>query len=425
MYQGQNLNDRTFRTFSESERDNDNSSLNRQIEDYEKKFVNYLVGMHNALRKDKVSIDEIRSLAEFLQQMKREQTDEYFEALVRPEYSKGCKIPSTIPVPSSSFTLHGQTTIAPNASGNAFMVFNPFFLNSSSTNPPTNVTSSLYLNNNVGVTGSSAAPAGTTFPISIGQAIPPVYTEYRLVSASIVVKYIGRLDIVQGVIGGAIIFDQNANSNVFATANTTLDRYGDFNQAMDSYYFQENLTLNGIRLLYFPLDTTFEQYIPVGIGNANNPKPGFAFLIYIQDGVPSVANYKVDIFCNFEALPDAAFLNYIPQSVCPPVDSKSKEEAVKKVQLEPITGSEIVRPSGKGSESSFWDKMKSGLGAILPSVGTLASLIPGVGKILGPLVTAGSQLMNSSIPNNAEKSYGNRFIPADLNTSVWSTNGNY
>ena len=53
-------------------------------------------------------------------------------------------------------------------------------------------------------------------PININQCIPDVYDQYRLVSASIVVKYIGRLDIVSGVIGGAIIFDENSVLNGIA-----------------------------------------------------------------------------------------------------------------------------------------------------------------------------------------------------------------
>ena len=56
-------------------------------------------------------------------------------------------------------------------------------------------------NNNDSLTSNSS---DSNFSIlNIGQGIPPVYDQFRLVSASlIVVKYIGRMNITSGVIGG-------------------------------------------------------------------------------------------------------------------------------------------------------------------------------------------------------------------------------
>jgi hypothetical protein len=193
---------------------------------------------------------------------------------------------------------------------------------------------------------------------------------------------------VKGVIGGAIVFDSNAVPTTIGSANNALDKYGDFSLAMDSYYHQENLSLNGIRELFFPLDNTFEQYQAPGTS-----KNGFSFLIYIQDGVPSVANYKVDIFVNYEALPDSTFLNYIPQSSCPPTETARKEEAIRAVQTNPIMSGEIPLKASSGKQNGIWDKIKGAVGSYLPNIATIAStLIPG-GKFLSPLIQTGANML--------------------------------
>ena len=141
----------------------------------------------------------------------------------------------------------------------------------------------LMVNNSNTLTGTQAD--NNWIPVNINQAIPPVYDQYRLVSASIVVKYIGRLDIISGVIGGAIIFDENPTLNgsvwcktgdgttALNALNTStsitnltspgLSKYGNFDLAMDSFYHQENLCLEGIRQLYFPIDNSYEEYTKI------------------------------------------------------------------------------------------------------------------------------------------------------------------
>lgn len=381
--------DDRFKQLSESEAP---TLLNNDgmISNYDKKFLSYLVNMHNSLRGDRIDVDRINSLNEMLQHMKGEQSEEYLETLLHPETVKGTKIPSTIPVPSSSFQLHNSITVAPNALGHFAIVFNPFFLSGAGTN------SSLWLNNNVGLTGSASSNFFTA--VNVGETIPPVYNQYRLVSASIVIKYVGRLDIVQGVLGGAIIFDQNVNTGDYTVPaiNANLAKYGDFNLAMDSYYTQENLTLNGLRELYFPLDVTFEEYTDIGTS-----KNGFAYVAYCYSGVPSTPSYKVDVYMNFECLADATFLNYIPASPCM-IGTDRKSEAIQIVQQNPITDESESRI--RRNASSFWDKLKNNLGSILPSVASIASAFFPSLKSVMPVIQAGSQMLQT--PNQYEMAPG-------------------
>lgn len=363
----------------------DNMSV---ISNYDKKFVQYLVGMHNALRKDKIQIDEVASLYEMLSHMKEEQEEDYLNTLLHPEAYKYSKIPSTIPVPSSSFHFHESLIISPNASGNFSFLFNPFYLANAGT------TTSFWLNNNAGLTGS--ASSSFFLATNVGQTIPAVYNEYRVVSASVIVKYIGRLDIVQGVIGGAIVFDQNVNTGDYSvpTNNASLGKYGDFNLAMDAYYTQENLTLNGIRELYFPLDTTFEQYQPL-----NTSKNGFGMLVYCFGGVPTTASYKIDISVNYEALADATFLNYIPVCSCTSGTEK-KADAVQIIQQQPITPEAEGKVRKTPSSGSFWSNLKDSVGSILPSVATLAGTFFPQMKAFAPLIGMAGASLLSNQPTN-------------------------
>ncbi len=366
--------DYRFRSLAEPEDDSEGQGgmngralpLSAMVNKYDKKLLEFMVNMHNVLKGDKISIDSFANIVEAIQSMKGEQEWDYLNALVHPERAKGAKIPSSIPVPSSSFQLHNSVQISTNSSGNACILFNPYYLASAGAG------STLYLNNSPGLTGSSANNGFV--PINIGQVIPPVYNEFRVVSASIVVKYVGRFDIVQGVIGGAIVFDQNiteGDSNA-SQPNQTLAKYGDFNLAMDAFYTQENMTLNGIRELYFPLDSTFEQYIVTG-----NAKTGFGSMIYILGGVPSSSSYKVDIYVNYECLPDSAFLNYIPTSLCTSTSSVSmdrKQDAVKAVQQHAITD-EGAAKTPMNDKASFWENVKKTVGDFVPGVNDLIGLL--------------------------------------------------
>ena len=48
-----------------------------------------------------------------------------------------------------------------------------------------------------------------------------------------------------------------------------------------------------------------------------NTKKGFQKMVYVLGAPPNSACFKVDIYCNFETLPNAEFLNYMPISLSP------------------------------------------------------------------------------------------------------------
>ena len=368
--------DRRFASLGGDRGDADADATNKIVKAYDKRLFDYLVKMHQSLRSDVIDVDQLANTVDALEHLKKEQDQDYYSALLYPETSKGAKIPSTMPVPSSSFQMHQSTFITTNAAGHASLVFNPFFMDT------TGNSSTIFVNNSSTLTGN--ASNNNYNAISLGQTIPAVYNEYRVVSASVVVKYVGRLDIVQGVIGGAIMFDNNVGATTIGSLNGNLAKYGDFNLAMDAYYTQENLALNGLRCLYFPLDPTFEQYYPM-----NTAKTGFGINVYIYGGVPSSASYKVDIYVNYECLAEASFLHYIPVSCSP--SGEDRQVAVQNVQKRPITDENEFRGKPK---NSFWAQVKNSFGKYLPGVAQLAGLIIPQAKGLGLAVGAMNLLNN-------------------------------
>lgn len=363
--------------FSKKEEEEDVSNILAQIDDYDKKMLGYLLELHNATGKDVLNINKFENVVQALQHINAENEYDYLNSLLHPEQCKGVKIPSPIPVPSCAFQLHNTITLSTNSSGNLCFLFNPFFLYNqtligktfqanSSTEGITKYASSFIYNNNDQLNGHSPLLEGWK-SINIGQGIPNVYNQYRLVSASVVVRYIGRMDITSGVIGGAIIYDESIFPILYCQPNEgiqtdmavmpigLLQKYGNFDLAMDSFYHQETNSINGLREIYFPLDNTYEEYTKA-IGDidglstgsygsydtipylSNTGKCGFQQMVYILGAPPSSSCFKIDIYCNFETLPNAEFLNYMPISLTPKtISPEIKKQSISIVQQSPIT----------------------------------------------------------------------------------------
>lgn len=413
------------------------------IGDYDKQMLNYIGRLYKDLNGDTVDIDEIENIVDVLAAYKKKSEHTYLETLIHPEQSKGCKIPTPIPVPSTSFQLHNSVTLSTNQLGNLAIVFNPFFLFNNTSmgkiiqndyaaqGKPGYIPSyftTFYVNNNEALTGSTANE-GVWSPFNIGQGIPGVYDQYRIVSASIIVKYIGRMDITSGVIGGAIVFDEEpfigANGNYLADDNTQiptpvagtwLGKYTNFDLAMDSFYHQENLCIEGLRMLYFPIDNTFEEYTRMGGSGVVSMnliqsggfelrmdedylRSGFNWMIYALGAPPSSACFKVDVYLNFECLPDARFLNYMP--ITPPcghVSAVEKKESIAIVQQKPVMKSTEEVIITKKNKPNAWKQLKKAFQGALPSIGKLITkgIISAIPYMKPGLALAGTLLESAS-----------------------------
>ena len=387
------------------------SEILSQIDDYDKKMLSYLVELHNASGRNIIDINKFENVVQALQQINSENEYDYLNSLLHPEKCKGVKIPSPIPVPSCAFQLHNTVTLSTNNSGNLAFVFNPFFLydknlegqqidyisvDDQEVSALLDYASSFYFCNDQYLDGHTAG-VPTWQPINLGQGIPNVYNQYRLVSASLIVRYIGRMDITSGVIGGAIVYDESVYPGMKLKNNYNLSPYGNlakysnFDLAMDSFYHQETNCVNGLREIYFPLDNTYEEYTK-NIGSTSEltknvnqnfeviatpaagtrlgslgatcflgkGKHGFQQMVYVLGAPPSSACFKVDVYCNFETLPNAEFLNYMPISLSPrTISPQIKKESIEIVQSNPITDlNHIPKWIGKMKNSGFFTGLK-------------------------------------------------------------------
>ena len=411
----------------------DEDDITKTLDQNDIKFLNHLSRLYMELKNSKLDLTQIKENVDALQQFNSTQQYDYLKNLLYPEKCKGVKIPTPIPVPSCSFQLHNCLTLSTNSSGNLGILFNPFFLYNNniqskqfSTNNETesvNLTyvSTLYVNNNDSLRGSASDVNWD--PISIGQMLPPVYDQYRLVSASLVVKYIGRLDIASGVIGGAIVFDeldgigggfvlQTQTGQVTGTSiPANISKYGNFDLAMDSFYHQENLCLEGIRELYFPIDNSFEEYVRMTDGanitleeisnkiyfksDQDYIKNGFNWMIYVLGAPANSACFKLDVYLNFECLPSATFLNYIPITLSPMgTSSDEKRKANLIVQQKPIMKLSETNDYSPAPMPSIWTKLKNKFNGYLPSIEKLISkgIIGGIPGLKTGLALAGTML---------------------------------
>ena len=399
-------------------KENIDKDLLKQIDEYDANFLSYIARLYEVLNGEKLDFTNIKNAVDALAKFNEKQEYNYLNNLLYPEKCKGVKIPSPVPVPSCSFQLHNSTTVYPNYRGNLAIIFNPFFLHGPTmryhhqdtsdicdgrTNFWPDYFSTFMINNDVSLTGHESNKNWSS--LNIGQGIPDVYSQYRLVSASITVKYIGRLDIASGVIGGAIVFDEDSLVGGVGTRQDVgslitgrwdsapkenLAKYGNFDLAMDSFYHQENSCIEGMRQLYFPVDNSYEEYIkltndslitaevdndsrePKMKIDGNNFKNGFKYMIYTLGAPPDKVSFKVDIYCNFECLPNAEFLNYIPLSIN--VDSttqEQKKEAIEIIQQKPIMKINEIETRTPGNQPSIWRKMYDKFKSSLPGIGKL------------------------------------------------------
>lgn len=343
------------------------------ITESEKLYLHYLAELGKYLHGDKINLNDVSDLLDGMERMKKVAEHEYLNTLIRPERTRGSKIPSQMPLPSSSFQLKQSVNITTNAQGNCCVIMNPFFLASSGTN------STFFINNDATLTGSSSSNFFTA--VAAGQTIPAVYNQYRLVSASVNAKYTGRLDVVQGLIGGAVVFDQTSTPTTIGTVNANLAKYGDFNLAQDAFFWQEHYSLKGVREIYFPLDNRYEEYTNLG-----DTKAGFNFLIYVTGAQPSSTIYKLDLYLNMECLPDVTFLNYIPTSInsTPCVD---KQIAIRTAQTMAISPADKVEEKVK--TPSFMSGLVGKIGSWLPNLAKLTSeVLPAIKTVSSNLFSA-------------------------------------
>ena len=327
------------------------------------------------LDRDKLNLNSIKHAIDDLNYNKYKLKLDYLEDLLYPEKNKRVRIPSKIPVPTCTYNLTSRITLSPNPEGNLIIFINPYFLTTSKMdgrrydytmealnthrvyirNLFTKDYTGVCFSNNVGINGKDHLSA--LFAKDIGMKIEDFYESYRLVSGSVTARYVNTVLDARGTIGGAIIMDKSneITCKYYIGADTTMHeeynpdnsfstsdmpfffKYGNFDNIRHSIYSRENYILDGIRLLYFPVDNSYEEFIPIyngkgtepkqirkdvtikptmEINNGNFVKTGFNWVIYTQNAPFEDNSICLDFCLNFECIPKQEYLDFLPVDVC-------------------------------------------------------------------------------------------------------------
>jgi hypothetical protein len=288
------------------------------IKSTDRRVLDLLVNLHTAINKDKLDLRELDSIFKAMQHMQEDAKEYYINSLLYPEISMGCKLPTLFPIPSSAFQMHFVASGIPsNASGHLGWTWNPFFLQDAGAAVQL---STFFVDNNAGYTSNAPDPNFNSTLIAYNQIPVGVYGSYRVVSASLVVSYVGRMDIVSGTIGMGIGLNNSGvapplgagipdpQSSIFAIS-----------AQVDNMYFRERTqAANGLRGIYFPIDDKYTYFLPIntlagpGATLSNCYNSGFYFAGYAVSLPASTVSLRFDMYVNYEAMVIPGFNNFIP-----------------------------------------------------------------------------------------------------------------
>lgn len=357
--------------------------------------LNEIKELYNNIQK-KEDINEIINNIEKITEEESKEGKTYLNSLLYPEKYKNVKIPSEYPIPSCTYSFHDSYIF--DVKRNFQLMFNPFFLYK---DKMYNGYYGKYIDLNGDVYEGDSAPSKgkyynvfylssffsfddtnvreggrEIFPGSLQinvagfrQLVPDIYIKYRLVSACVILKYIDKTEKAGGIIGGSIITEKTnyiggsgkvlvdgiSKQGMFVPKE--LAKYYDLNLVRKSIYNKEVECLDGIKLVYFPIDNSYEEFVDiidyddvkdVGIYDAglersgnrflldmklnNNYSSGFYFYVYAEGATP-YTKYKVDLYCNFECLPNLNKFNYLSVNTYNmSISSKEKQSIIKILQ---------------------------------------------------------------------------------------------
>lgn len=362
-------------------------------------FKDKITKLKLLLNSNILNLNHIRNEIDYLSNFMEYNEYEYLNKLLYPEKDRGGKIPSQVPIPTTSFRYDFNDVIQTNAYGVFHMMFNPFFLANDSFLKKytlrqdywrkvddeyvsytrwvytTDYFSTFWFNNKPAADGETELEYGDNRFRSrdAHQVIPDIYNRYRLVSGFIEARYLDSLDISSGIIGGGITnesFPVIATKYVavnnpadpypdtdpaFSLQYPTMMKYGDFNYVRQLPYSKENSILDGIRMIYYPVDNYYSEFVPIFNGSGMQAvsdgkhsvvpmfivdssyfKSSFNWIVYAQNA-PPYCRIKIHVCCNFECLLDQAYMDFIPTSTYyGAIPTNVFYETIKKIKLKAI-----------------------------------------------------------------------------------------
>lgn len=237
--------------------------------------------------------------------------DLYLSSLVNPE-NYIAKIPGPLPISSATAALRDNFSITPNATGKFLLVIDPFNLN-------------IKLYQGDDLTGQAGEGNATEIPLVISNTI---VDQFRVVSSGVILRYFGNFNQMSGIIVGAVTSDPSGQVDWRKFQNI---------EDLTNKYISK--CVDGIKLIYTPMDNRATEFYPISTYTQNNHplKNQYLFVIY-GDQFPNNTCIRVDYFKNIEYTTTPAYREYIMQSKSIPVT----------YELPNIHQQASIAPSGSG-----------------------------------------------------------------------------
>lgn len=290
---------------------------------YDPEMMKLISSFHNTLNRNSISIKDLNEMAERLVELYKGGHYSYIKSILFPETYHPARIPTIFPVPSSAFQYHLTGNFVTNSSGNVAMVWNPVFFQENQATGA--IYSTFFVNLDNALVGNISNNNFNAVEVGYNTLPKSLYGSFKVVSASIVVSYIGRLDSSAGVIGIGIGLNNQSGIGtpaLIGAADSGSQIFGNFLLVDNLYYSSRSSAVNGCRGIYFPIDQKYLNFLSIytGVANttggvlANTFLNGFYFVVYAQN-VPSQGNVPVlraDMYVNVECVVQPAFANFIP-----------------------------------------------------------------------------------------------------------------
>jgi hypothetical protein len=261
-------------------------------------FYLALGNLYNSLTGKTLDMNRTTSILDMLMKLKEDVTKQYLFSLLFPEKSKGCRIPTKFPVPSATFQQDDFILVTTNSSGNFVVQWSPQNLSSSTSN------NEIVVNNATTLTGLNNDTTYTTSSC-LTNSLVTQWQAFRVVSACIVVQYVGSFTNLQGTFGGGLDIS-NTNTNSYDS------NYSNFSNIDDRLWSQQVRVDEGMKICYFPKDYNDLSFIRSNTNpSSNNLASSVRLLLYGQSLPPNTQCVRIDFFKNIEAIPGPAFADIV------------------------------------------------------------------------------------------------------------------
>ena len=212
----------------------------------------------------------------------------YMSSLLNPE-DIVAKIPSPLPVSSATASIRNNFSITPNNQGKFLLVIDPFY-----------GTGWLYEDNTVDGQGNGVQ---TTINLTQNNTI---VDQFRLVSASLILRYYGNFNQMSGIFVCATT--SNLNGNVPGD-------YLNFSNIEDLTNKFISKCVDGVKLIYSPMDNrAIEFRVGSEYSNGTHPCRNQYLFVVMGDLFPNNTCIRVDYYRNIEYTTIPLYREYILQS---------------------------------------------------------------------------------------------------------------